>query len=45
MGRPGRDMCKTRMEDGAIGLLLAKCYDNKMVKSPFNFVIPPLTQP
>ena len=25
--------------------MLIKCYDNKMVKSPFNCVIPPLTQP
>ena len=26
-------------------LLLVKCYDNKMVKSPYNCVIFPLTQP
>ena len=26
-------------------LLLAKCYDNKKVKSPYNQVISPLTQP
>ena len=26
-------------------LLLVKCYDKKMVKSPFNCVIFPLTQP
>ena len=26
-------------------LLLVKCYDNKKVKSPFNWVISPLTQP
>ena len=26
-------------------LVLIKCYDNKMVKSPYNCVIYPLTQP
>ena len=26
-------------------LLLVKCYDNKKVKSPYNWVISPLTQP
>ena len=25
--------------------MLVKCYDNKMVQSPFNWVIYPLTQP
>ena len=29
----------------ATRLLLVKCYDNKMVKSPYNCVIYPLTQP
>ena len=29
----------------AIRLLPVKCYDNKMVKSPYNWVIFPLTQP
>ena len=28
-----------------VGLLLAKWYDNKLVKSPYNCVISPLTQP
>ena len=26
-------------------LLLVKCYDNKKVESPYNWVISPLTQP
>ena len=26
-------------------LLLVKCYDNKKIKSPYNWVISPLTQP
>ena len=30
---------------GANRLLLVKCYDNKKVKSPYNWVISPLTQP
>ena len=29
----------------ALVLVLVKCYDNKMVKSPYNWVIYPLTQP
>ena len=44
-GHLGVGDCTTMGELVLPWLLLVKCYDNKMVNSPFNYVISPLTHP